>query len=132
MKHLPRLPWLCGLLALSLCGCSEVDTERLARIWHKVGLHVQALTVGAQHRLSSGWSAFKDRSDSPAALRDRITARLRLDKSLAESSIEIDVSGATVTLRGELENGAARQRAVELAQTTVGVEQVVDELGPKE
>ena len=31
---------------------------------------MQALTCGARQRLSSGWSAFKDRSDCPAALRD--------------------------------------------------------------
>jgi osmotically-inducible protein OsmY len=124
--------WLCGLVFLSCCGCSEDDTERLSRIWHNLGSRMHALTSGAQQRLSSGWSAFKDRSDNPAALRDRVASRLRNDRALAESDIEVEVNGTTVTLRGDAENMAGRQRAVELAKTTVGVEEVVDELGPKE
>jgi osmotically-inducible protein OsmY len=59
-------------------------------------------------------------------------SRLRLDKGLADAEIDIEAKGSVVTIRGSLVDAALRQRAVELAQGTVGVEQVVDELGPKE
>lgn len=132
MKHLRRFPYLCGLFALSCCGCSEGDNERLARVWHSAGSRLHVLSGGALDRFSCGWSDFRTRSVPEKALRDRVTCRLRLDKALMECPITVEVRGSIVTLGGSLTDPAIRQRAVDLAQTTVGVEQVVDELGPKE
>jgi osmotically-inducible protein OsmY len=123
---------LCGLLALSTSSCSSGDRERLSSIWHKVGEHLADLTRGARERLSIGWNAIEARSEPDSVLRERVAARLRSDKVFAESAIDVEVQGSTVTLRGQAPDAAGRQRAVELAKNTLGVEEVTDEMGPKE
>jgi osmotically-inducible protein OsmY len=70
--------------------------------------------------------------NSPAVLCERVRTRLSLDKGLAKAEIEVEVEGDVVTLRGEAPDLPSRRRAVELTEGTVGVGQVVDELGPKE
>jgi hypothetical protein len=135
MKQMQRRRWLgmlCGLAALSSCGCSGGDADRLARVWHRVGARLLALTGGVRQRLTDGWTTIQTRSASPAALRERVSARLRMDKALASIPIEVDVEGGKVTLRGETPDAASRKRAVELAEGTLGVEQVLDELAAKE
>jgi hypothetical protein len=127
--------WLCTLFGLaSLCcaGCGNGDVDRLARVWHRIGCRAKEWSGGAHQKLSSGWSALQTQVNSPAVLRERVLARLQLDKGLTNTSIEVEVSGAIVTLRGTTPDQASRQKAVELAQGTVGVEQVVDELEAKE
>ncbi len=133
-RSLPKL-WrriLCCLAALTCSSCSNGDSDRLSSIWHKAGAHLIAFTGGIRQRLSSGWESIQSRSGPESALRERVAARLRSDKVFAESAIEVEVQGTTVTLRGQAPDVAGRQRAVELAQGTLGVEQVTDELGPKE
>jgi osmotically-inducible protein OsmY len=130
-----RKHWLClmsGLFLISSSGCSSGDRERLALIWHKVGDHLDELTQGARQRLSIGWNAIEARSEPQSVLRERVAGRIRSDKGFAESSIEVEVQGTTVILRGQAPDVAGRQRAVELAKNTLGVEEVTDEMGPKE
>lgn len=59
----------------------------------------------------------------------RVTNRIRWDKKLANSvlQIRVDVEGAVV-LRGSVVDKAAKDRAVDLADSTVGVTKVIDEL----
>ena len=135
MKRSHRRRWLCllcGLVALSCSSCSNGDTDRLALIWHKVGGHLVELTAGVRQRLSIGWNAIEERSGPETVLQDRVAARLRSDKVFAESAIQVEVQGTTVTLRGQAPDVAGRQRAVELTRNTLGVEEVTDEMGPKE
>jgi hypothetical protein len=120
-------------LLLGLCsGCHNEDVERLGKVWHRVGEQLGHLTSGVRLRLSRGWCAVEGKSKSPTVLCERVLSRLRTDKSLSASTIEVTVAEATVTLRGSVPDAALRQRAVELARETLGVEQVVDELAPKE
>lgn len=132
MRHLRRWHGLFGLLLLTSCGCSEGDNERLARVWHCAGSRLHVMSGGALDRFSCGWSELRTRSVPDKALCDRVTCRLRLDKALTDSPLVVEVKGTSVTLRGNLADQAIKQRALDLAQTTLGVEQVVDEMGPKE
>lgn len=60
----------------------------------------------------------------------RVHNRIRWDKQLVASVLEIVVQAdGSVILRGSVLDQAAKDRAVDLAQSTVGVTKVIDELG---
>jgi osmotically-inducible protein OsmY len=60
----------------------------------------------------------------------RVYARLYWDKSLAEAPFQVETKdGGVVVLKGSVPSAEAKHRAVELAQSTVGVNDTVDELG---
>ncbi len=59
----------------------------------------------------------------------RVYGRLHWDKALANSKVEIDVQEEGVAvLTGTVGDAVARSKAVQLAQDTVGVTKVVDQL----
>ena len=62
-------------------------------------------------------------------LLNRVTQRIHWDKQLVSSTLQLVVQAdGTVHLRGSVLDEAARARAVDLAENTVGVTRVVDEL----
>ena len=65
---------------------------------------------------------------SDGALTAKISSKLALDDHVNARSINVDTSAAVVTLRGTVASPAERQRALELARDTRGVDRVVDEL----
>lgn len=123
---------LCGLAALGNAGCNDGDVDRLGRVWHRLESRGAAWTCDARHRLFCGWSALQTQTNSADVLRERVQMRLRMQKELAEVAIEVEVSEAKVTLKGEAPNGTLKQLAADLAQSTVGVEEVIDEMTAKE
>jgi osmotically-inducible protein OsmY len=58
----------------------------------------------------------------------RVDARLRWDKSLEGAHIEVRATSADIALRGTLRDESQRPRAVELAESTLGVDKVSDEM----
>ncbi len=59
----------------------------------------------------------------------RVTNRIRWDKRLVNSVLQIEAQlDGAVILRGSVVDAAAKNRAVDLAESTVGVTKVVDEL----
>jgi hyperosmotically inducible periplasmic protein len=59
----------------------------------------------------------------------RVTERIKWDKQLVSSTLQLVVQAdGTVHLRGSVTDEAAKARAVDLAESTVGVTRVVDEL----
>lgn len=59
----------------------------------------------------------------------RVYSRLHWDKALATSEIDIEVrEGDVIVLMGRVPSAAAKQKAVELAQDTVGAQGVIDQL----
>jgi hypothetical protein len=60
---------------------------------------------------------------------DRILMRIRWDKQLAGSLLQLEVPAyGSVILRGAVASKAIKERAVDLVQNTIGVTSVVDEL----
>ncbi len=91
----------------------------------------ETLTAGAEGKFSKAWQALRGGWNEDA-LDARVSQRLRWDKSLADSPIQVNVSANVVKLTGNVTDLAQRRRAVELAESTVGVEKVIDALeGPK-
>lgn len=61
-------------------------------------------------------------------LEAKVLARLRWDKSLDGMQIEVRTTHGVVELKGGVAKEEQRKRAVEIAEATVGVENVVDSL----
>jgi osmotically-inducible protein OsmY len=121
-----------GLLALGLvvfaAGCDSEDADRLARVGRKVNEKFHTLTGGPQEKLSSGWLAMRSNFDD-TTLDTRVAVRLRFDKALETAAIHVStVSEGTVELKGKVTDLNQRRRAVEVAQSTVGVNEVRDSL----
>jgi osmotically-inducible protein OsmY len=65
-------------------------------------------------------------------MQGRVYARLRWDKALADQTIDIQVQKKdVVVLTGVVPDDTARDKAVQLAQDTIGVREVVNQLRVK-
>jgi osmotically-inducible protein OsmY len=115
------------LAILGIAGCSSDDADGLARVARKSADKVETMTGGAPDRLAAGLDSMRANWNE-LALDARVAARLRWDKELQETSIHVKAKGDTVELTGKVSKLAQRQRAVHLAQDTVGVVEVVDTL----
>ncbi len=58
----------------------------------------------------------------------RVYGRLHWDKALTSSNIDLDVKNGVATLRGAVPDSKAKVKAVELAEDTVGITKVTDQL----
>jgi osmotically-inducible protein OsmY len=128
MTRRARALWLAPLLALTSAGCKARDTDTLARICHKTAHKFTALAGGSHGQLAGSWQAVRG-SMSHNSLDSRVATRLRWDRYLADSDIRVRLTGpGIVTVQGSVPDPSHRQRAIELARSTVGVEQVIDNL----
>lgn len=119
MKRLALLP-LCLLLPLT--GCQRSDADRLARVGWKVTEKVQAL-VPARTPFGGALGLTKSQ-----ILAERVRDRFTNDRYLAPIALEINADGNAIRLTGKVNDQVLKQRAIEIASSTVGVESVVDEL----
>jgi hyperosmotically inducible periplasmic protein len=119
--------WLLAVLVLGVCGCNDKDVDQLARVARKAAEKVQSVTGGTQGKVTQVWQALRANCDE-MALDARVAARLRWEKVMAGAAIQVQANGTTVELRGTATSAAQHDRALELAQETVGVEKVVDGL----
>ncbi len=125
-----RQAWWNGWIALALLagGCKANDADTLARIGRKIVHHGERLTGGNSAHLACRAHAVRG-SLSDASLDSRVTTRLRWDRFLADADVHVRSQGkGVVRLEGTVPDAAHRRRAVELAGSTVGVEEVVDQL----
>lgn len=66
--------------------------------------------------------------EQPQRPDDAVRARLASDKRFAGIAFTVTAEGHIVTLRGVVPNATLRRLAVGVAQNTIGVESVIDEL----
>src|SRR5277367_3490192 len=115
--HSLRWFWLLGAAAL-IGGCSRQDTEGLGRIGRKTAERCEAVTTGVQQTVQRGgqglWNSWE-----AAALETRVSARLRWEKSLSETTIEVQATGRAVQLRGKVGDEQQKNCAGKLAETTL-------------
>jgi len=116
-----------GLLALTLAGCGEHDAEQLARVARKSAEKVETMTGGAPDKVAHSLDALRANWNE-VALDARVTARIRWDKELQGADIRVVAVNNVVELHGTVKDVAQRQRAVELARSTLGVKDVTDAL----
>jgi osmotically-inducible protein OsmY len=120
------------LLSLSLlligmaAGCNQQDAECLSRIGKKMAAHAKSGAGEVGGKVDFRWAHFEP------SLHDKIVDRLRYENTLTELKFEVVVKNKEVELKGAVKTPLQRQRAIELAETTAGVDKVVDSLKVQE
>jgi hypothetical protein len=136
-----------------ICGCAKDDTDRLARIGRKTLDRCDTMTASLRGKVAASVDTVRTSLPEPSApapkpstpvpipvtpaasvnttpIDARVRWRIRWDKSLAGADIQVDSpSSGVVQLRGVVNDLTRQRRAVELAETTEGVDRVVSELG---
>ena len=120
------------LLPAATFAQSQQEVPREEGIGEQIGQEIDQGIRELGDELRGGWAALRQMVDR-FGVQARVYSRLRWDKNVASQKIEVDASEAgVVTLRGQLDRQSAKQQAIELAQDTIGVERVVDQLTVKE
>jgi hyperosmotically inducible periplasmic protein len=113
---------LVAIIPLLSIGCNRADGDKLARVGWKVTEKVHALIPS---RTPFGDALPAGRQSGPE---DRVRERFKTDRYLTTAAIEVIAEGGSIRLRGQVNDEVLKRRAVEIAESTVGVEKVVDEI----
>jgi osmotically-inducible protein OsmY len=128
MAKLRPLGWgvAAGIVLAAGQGCDSQDSDRIARVARCVSDRIEAVAP----KTAGNWENLPLLKSSPehVSLQSRVASRLRWEKSLEGSQIQVQASDKTVELKGTVANLQQRRRAVALAESTVGVEKVEDHL----
>lgn len=118
-----------GLLATALCilGCSERDADRISKVSGKALDKANEFTSHASERIGLSIRSAKGNLDQ-LELTGRVYARLNWDQPLQGSAIKVSADKGHITLTGNVKDEAQRRRAVDLTQSTAGVDKVTDTL----
>jgi hypothetical protein len=113
---------------LFFAGCSDADAEKLRRVGEKSFDRASQLTRKVWDEL--GQTLLEQPAAAPALtdLRTRVVQRLVWERDLADLRIDVDAEGDGVILRGQVANAMQRRRAEELAEHTLGVKKVQNDL----
>ncbi len=119
---------------LAFAGCTQQDTDTLARMSRKVVDRSQhaAETIRAQVEGDLKGMPHGESAANEPDLKQKVEARLRYDSLLADAKIEVQVTGTEVELHGTVKSDAQRRRASDLVETTAGVQVVNDALKVEE
>ena len=117
-----RLLFLCPFV---LAGCQSRDVDTLAKIGRladkklEEGFGISPEVVAGRTRGLFG----------ETGVAGRVRVRLQNDKHLQDAEVDIGVpSEGVIRLRATVPDAATRQRILDLARATTGVEQVIDEM----
>ena len=114
-------------LMLAVCGCNQ-DADRLARVCHKTAVKFDGVTENMRDKVQTGFGAMRG-SLVESSLDSRVALRLRWDKDMSGAEVRVQTTGpGVVELHGVVADLTQRTRAVRLAHTTTGVENVIDVL----
>lgn len=112
--------------ALVAVGCDRRDAEKLgavaARLAERPG---QLLPEHTSFR--STWDQIRTVREESTP-QTRVRQRIHTDRYLRPWKLEVLVQGREVTIAGEVNDPILRDRAIELAQSTVGIEKVHDQI----
>lgn len=119
---------LAGLGACLFMVATAAPAQAQQGIGERIGEQLDRGIGRLSEELREGWQSLQKSLDK-MGVRGRVYSRLRWDKHLAASKLDIDVEeGGVVTLRGRLANAAVKEKAIELTKDTVGVNRIIDEL----
>jgi hypothetical protein len=126
-QRIVRWPLLLLAAALFVAGCSRQDTDRLAKIGSILAERTEKAVDVFKDDFAEDWKGLDNRFQQREALR-RVATRLQAEKSLVEARIEVAGRGEVIELKGEVKDLVQKRRALELAETTLGVTKVEDHL----
>jgi osmotically-inducible protein OsmY len=123
--HLPKKRTLLALALLVSLGCGNQDTERLSRIARAAAAKVESLS--ASHDQLPGLGSLRGQAGE-VTVEARISARIRWDRAMEGAQVEVHANGGQVELKGNVRDLVQKRKAVELANDTVGADNVTDQL----
>jgi len=117
-----------GLCILALAaGCSDKDVRKIEKVtgkaWNKAEKAGQQLGAELGLDLERAASRWED-----LTLPGRVEQRLRWDQLLRGADIKVQIEQDQVVLSGTIASETQRRRAVELAESTDGVQNVREAL----
>lgn len=109
-------------------GTGERVGEKVGEALDRAGQAIRRGVGDAGEAIQHGFARTRTAVHN-MGVESRVYGRLHWDKALTDSMIELDTEqNGAVTMRGVVPSAAAKVKAVTLAQETVGVTQVVDQL----
>lgn len=127
MKRLTGLVLLLGLAA----GCDDQEIDALRRVGDKAMAKVSGLADQARAKVKLPLPEMPPAAQIPspaASLAEQVRCRLKWDRPLADLHLEVRTEGNKIMLSGLVHGDDQRRRAVALAESTVGVDTVIDQL----
>ena len=120
-----------GVVAGGLAGSTKSDPDKLAQVGQVVGSKVKGALPDSS-TVSGPLVAFRPGDALP--VEEKVRMRIRTDKTMDGADVTVAAGSAPgeVKLRGVVRDLDQAQRAVRLAEGTVGVEKVVNELAVPE
>ena len=117
-------------LVLLTAGCKARDGDILAQMCRKTGEKVGVMAGKAPVHLTGALYG----SAGEASVTVRVQNRIRWDRYLSTLDIQVQSTATgTVTLRGKTPDISIKQRVLDLARSTTGVQRVEDRMTlPKE
>jgi osmotically-inducible protein OsmY len=115
-------------LALTLTGCSEKDARSIHAVSSKAWDRTRNVTRQATEKLGVSVKTPDLLEGGGGEVAGRVSARLRWDVVLQSAEIQVSSTAQGVVLSGKVASDIQRRRAVELAEATVGVAGVTDNL----
>lgn len=113
---------ICGLLSIAVARPAGAQG-----IGERIGAKLDQGIDKLGDELQEGWESLK-RTVDRMGVQGRVYSRLRWDKHFADTQFEIDVEDDVVILRGVVASLQAKQKALQIAEDTIGVDRVNDEL----
>jgi osmotically-inducible protein OsmY len=126
-----RVSWrsvLLGAGCIALTGCSQQDSDTLARIGRKLVDRSQATAGTIRMRVDADLQGLPQGAltGNDLGLKEKVEVRLRTDTLLMGLRLDVKVTGDEVEIKGTVKNETQRHRATDLAETTAGVQAVND------
>jgi osmotically-inducible protein OsmY len=126
------------MFAVSRKSCVAVLLATAALLTTACGPARDAEAVAKTHAAAAGFASKggksaigTDQSIEDSELAAKVGAAILADPQLGSQHIIVEADDAAVTLTGNVDSAALRERAVELAGSVEGVAQVQDRLEPR-
>jgi hyperosmotically inducible protein len=120
--------------ALVSVGCEQRGTGTTAKSDQSTTAKIEAKTSQAAEKIEAKTSQAADKVATAAddtAITAKVKAAILAEPGLKSLQINVDTKDATVTLSGNVSSDQMRDRAKQIAMSTEGVKNVVDNLSVK-
>jgi hypothetical protein len=114
-------------LIVFAAGCSDQEVSKIEKVTGKAWDKAQAMTQQAGAELGVDLYKSAGKWEESELLR-RVRQRLQWDQNLRGSDIKVQIEQEEIILTGKVRDENQRQRAVQLAESTDGVQRVKETL----
>ncbi len=121
-----KLPIIVGICML--CAATIVPAAAQEGAAQKLGEKIDKALNKVTRELKQEWGEIRQ-SIERMSVQGRVYSRLRWDKNVDITTIDVEsIDNNVIVLKGSVATAAAKRKAVQLTNDTVGVVEVVDKL----